>query len=178
MNPNVQEALETTTEILQNPVEILNVEPSNLDAALKSLIQMVIHFGIQLLIAVLILTVGIWLANRITRSFKKLMQIRDFDPSLQSFLGSFINIVLKIFVFIIVLTTVGVQMTSIVAVLGAASLAIGMALSGTMQNFAGGIIILALKPFKVGDVINTATGHTGVVKNIRIGSNCTKIKCR
>ena len=168
MNSDVQAALETTTEILQNPTEILNVEPSKIDAALQSLIQGAIHFGVQLLVAILIFSVGIWLSNKITRSIKKLMQIRDFDPSLQSFLGSFINIILKIFVFIIVLTTVGVQMTSIVAVLGAASLAIGMALSGTMQNFAGGIIILALKPFKVGDTIITASGHSGVVKKIKI----------
>ena len=69
---------------------------------------------------------------------------------------------------VICLTTVGVQMTSIVAVLGAASLAVGMALSGTLQNFAGGIVILFFKPFKVGDTIETATGKTGVVKKIMI----------
>ncbi len=97
-----------------------------------------------------------------------MMQLREFDPSLQSFLGSFVNILLKIFVFIIVLTTVGVQMTSIVAVLGAASLAVGLALQGTLQNFAGGIIILLLKPFRVDDIIETASGKVGVVKKIMI----------
>ncbi|MBR4806647.1 MAG: mechanosensitive ion channel family protein, partial [Alphaproteobacteria bacterium] len=75
-----------------------------------------------------------------------------------------------IFVVIISLATVGVQMTSIVAVLGAASLAVGMALSGTMQNFAGGIIIMFLKPFNVGDVIVTADGKMGTVKKIMIFS--------
>lgn len=168
MNQDVQAALETTTEILQNPTEILSVEPSKIDAALQSLIQSAIHFGMQLLVAILILTVGVWLANRITRSFKRMMKARDFDSSLQTFLGSFISALLKVFVFIIVLTTVGVQMTSIVAVLGAASLAIGMALQGTLQNFAGGIIILMFKPFRVDDIIETASGKVGVVKKIMI----------
>ncbi len=162
------EIIENTAEILQNPTEILTVEPSQIDAALQSLIQMSVHFCIQLLVAVLIFAGGFWLANRITRSFKKVMQLRDFDPSLQSFLGSFVNVLLKIFVFIIVLTTVGVQMTSIVAVLGAASLAVGMSLQGTLQNFAGGIIILLFKPFRVDDIIETASGKIGVVKKIMI----------
>ena len=166
MNPDVQEALETTTEILQNPTEILSIEPSRIDAALQSLIQTGINFGMKLLVAILILSGGIWLSNRITRSIKRVMQLRDFDPSLQSFLGSFINVLLKTFVFIIVLTTVGVQMTSIVAVLGAASLAIGLALQGTLQNFAGGVIILMFKPFRVDDIIETASGKIGVVKKI------------
>ena len=131
MDQDVQTVLETTQEILKNPTEILNIEKSGIDAALESLIQATVDFGLKILVAVLILSGGIWLANKITRSFKRMMEIRNFDPSLQSFLGSFINILLKIFVFIIVLTTVGVQMTSIVAVLGAASLAVGMALQGT-----------------------------------------------
>ena len=162
------EILETTQEILQNPAEILNIETSSIDAALESLIQSMVRFGTKLLVAVLILIFGIWLSNKITRSFKKMMKLREFDPSLQSFLGSFVNILLKSFVFIIVLTTVGVQMTSIVAVLGAASLAVGLALQGTLQNFAGGIIILLLKPFRVDDIIETASGKVGVVKKIMI----------
>ena len=164
----VQEVLENTAEILQNPTQILEVEPSQIDKALQTLIQAGLNFGMKLLVAILILVFGIWLSNRITRSFKRMMQRRDFDPSLQTFLGSFINILLKIFVFIIVLTTVGVQMTSLVAVLGAASLAVGMALQGTLQNFAGGIIILLFKPFRVDDIIETASGKIGVVKKIMI----------
>ena len=169
MNPNnadVHEVLENTAEILQNPTQILEVEPSKIDEALQTLIQAGVNFGMKLLVAILILVAGVWLSNKITRSIKKVMQLRDFDPSLQSFLGSFINVLLKTFVFIIVLTTVGVQMTSIVAVLGAASLAIGLALQGTLQNFAGGVIILMLKPFHVDDIIETASGKIGVVKKI------------
>ena len=166
MNPS--EIIENTTEILTNPKELLNVEVSSIDAALESLVQTVVNFGIKLLVAILIFGAGMWLANKITRSFKRMMVARKFEPSLQSFLGSFVNILLKIFVFIIVLTTVGVQMTSIVAVLGAASLAVGMALQGTLQNFAGGIVILMFKPFRVGDTIETASGKVGVVKKIMI----------
>ena len=171
MNPDnvdVHEVLENTAEILQNPTQILEVEPSQIDKALQTLIQAGLNFGMKLLVAILILVGGIWLSNKITRSIKKVMQVRDFDPSLQSFLGSFVNVLLKTFVFIIVLTTVGVQMTSIVAVLGAASLAIGLALQGTLQNFAGGVIILMFKPFRVDDIIETASGKIGVVKKIMI----------
>lgn len=144
------------------------IETASLETIISSLGQFVIRFGLKLIAAVAILIVGIWLANRITRSLRNVMIRRRLEQSLQSFLLSFINIVLKIFVMIIVLATVGVHMTSIIAVLGAASLAIGMALSGTMQNFAGGIVILMLKPFRVGDSIETASGDTGVVKRIMI----------
>ena len=105
-------------ELLNNPKELLNIEASGLDAAVENLIERAVHFGTQLLVAVLVFWAGMWIANKITRSLKSLMEARKFDPSLKSFLGSFVNILLKIFVFIIVLTTVGVQMTSIVAVLG------------------------------------------------------------
>lgn len=171
MNPNnvdVHEVFEHTAEILQNPTQILEVEPSKVDEAIQSLIQAGVNFGMKLIVAILILVGGVWLANKITKSIKKVMQLRDFDPSLQSFLGSFVNVLLKTFVFIIVLTTVGVQMTSIVAVLGAASLAIGLALQGTLQNFAGGVIILMFKPFRVDDIVETASGKVGVIKKIMI----------
>jgi len=127
-----------------------------------------VSFGIKLLTGILILMVGLWLARRITNSFQKIMVSRKVEPSLQSFLASLASIILKILVIIIVLTTVGVEMTSIIAVLGAASLAIGMALSGTLQNFAGGVVILLFKPFKVGDFIETEKGYSGTVLEILI----------
>ncbi len=140
----------------------------NLESVITSLGQTAVHFAIKLTLSIFILVAGLWLAGRISRSVKRGMERRHLDPSLQSFIGSFVSIVLRIIAIVISLTTVGVQMTSIVAVLGAGALAVGMALSGTMQNFAGGIIILFLKPFKVGDTILTATGKTGVVKKIMI----------
>ena len=146
----------------------LEIETSSIEAILSSLGEIVVSFGLKLVSAIAILVIGIWLSNRLMRTLRRAMDKRKFDASLSSFLFSFINILLKVFVVIICLTTVGVQMTSIVAVLGAASLAVGMALSGTLQNFAGGIVILLFKPFKVGDTIETATGKVGVVKKIMI----------
>lgn len=140
----------------------------NLESVITSLGQTAVHFAMKLTASIFILVAGLWLAGRISRSVKRGMERRHLDPSLQSFIGSFVSIVLRIIAIVISLTTVGVQMTSIVAVLGAGALAVGMALSGTMQNFAGGIIILFLKPFKVGDTILTATGKTGIVKKIMI----------
>lgn len=148
--------------------EILQIKTDSIESIASSLGQMAVSFGIKIIAAILILIFGIWLGNRITLGLKKFMEKKKVEGTLQSFLLSFINILLKVFVFIIVLTTVGVQMTSIIAVLGAASLAIGMALSGTLQNFAGGMVILMFKPFKVGDVIEISTGQSGVVKKIMI----------
>ena len=127
-----------------------------------------LQFGLKLLTGVVIFIIGLWLVKRITNSFHKIMVSRKVEPSLLSFLASLASIVLKILVVIIVLTTVGVEMTSIIAVLGAASLAIGMALSGTLQNFAGGVVILLFKPFKVNDFIETEKGYSGTVLEILI----------
>ncbi len=141
---------------------------SHFEHLTDNLLDIVIKYGIKILTAIVILIIGNWIANRITRSIRKIMEVRKIDPTLRSFIASFLNIVMKILIVVIVLTTVGVQMTSIVAILGAASLAIGMALSGTLQNFAGGIVILLFKPFKVGDVIQTATGRMGTIEKILI----------
>lgn len=100
-------------------------------------------------------------------SLSKMMDKRKTDSSLKPFLMSLIGILLKTMLAISVLGMLGVQMTSFIAILGAAGLAVGMALSGTLQNFAGGVIILLFKPFKVGDYID-AQGHAGIVKEIQI----------
>lgn len=139
-----------------------------LDSLVKTLGQITADFGTRIIAAIAIWFFGFWLVKKIVASLSFGMKKHNVDPSLASFSVSFLNIVLKVFVIIIILTTMGVQMTSIVAVLGAASLAIGMALSGTLQNVAGGMVILLFKPFRVGDVIITADGKTGTVKKIMI----------
>ena len=149
-------------------IDLTHLQNTNIETMITSLTKMSIDFGLKLLAAGIILSAGMWLANKFTRHIRRVMEYRKLEPSLQTFLGSFVSIVSKIFVIIIALTTVGVQMTSIVAVLGAASLAVGMALSGTLQNMAGGLVILLFKPFKVGDTITTAAGQSGVVKKIMI----------
>lgn len=151
-----------------NVAEKLDVEVSSLEAILSTLGEKAVSFGLKFLAALAILSIGLWLTKRLMGVIKRGMERRKLEASLMSFLLSFLNILFKVFVVVICLTTVGVQMTSIVAVLGAASLAVGMALSGTLQNFAGGIVILLFKPFKVGDTIETATGKTGVIKKIMI----------
>ena len=143
-----------------------------MDITLESLVvtlgQIAAGFGMKLLAAVFIWIVGFWVVNKVVASISYAMKSHNVDPSLATFAMSFLSITLKILVVVIILTTLGVQMTSIVAVLGAASLAVGMALSGTLQNVAGGMIILLFKPFRVGDAIITADGNVGIVKKIMI----------
>ena len=98
---------------------------------------------------------------------RKMFELRSFDKSLQSFLISFSAITLKILLVVSVVSMLGVQMTSFIALLGAAGLAFGLALSGTLQNFAGGVMLLIFKPFKVGDYID-AQGYSGTVMEIQI----------
>ena len=140
----------------------------NFHDLLRQFIEGALRFSLKIMIALVILSIGLWLSARLTKIVKRGMERRKLEPSLQSFLASFVSIISKVFVFVIVLTTVGVQMTAITAALGAAALAVGMALSGTMQNVAGGLVILFFKPFKVGDTIISPSGQTGVVKKIMI----------
>lgn len=149
----------------ENVTPMINL---NLHDVLQQLIQGAVRFGFRLATALAMLSVGLWLSARLTRIVKRGMERRKLEQSLQSFLVSFVSVISKVFVFVIVLTTVGVQMTAITAALGAAALAVGMALSGMMQNVAGGLVILFFKPFKVGDSIATASGQEGVVKKIMI----------
>ena len=125
------------------------------------------EFGLQLLGAIIALIIGLWIIKKLTSSVNSIMLKRKFDESLRPFLVSLINTILKILLVISVMSMLGIEMTSFIAILGAAGLAVGMALSGTLQNFAGGVMILIFKPFKVGDFIE-AQGHMGVVKEIQI----------
>ncbi|PWE00153.1 mechanosensitive ion channel family protein [Marinilabilia rubra] len=131
------------------------------------ILDLVIKYGGQLLLAIITLIIGLWIIGKIIKGLKKLFEARDFDASLQSFLTSLTSILLKIMLVISVVTMLGVEMTSFIAILAAAGLAVGMALSGTLQNFAGGVMILIFRPFKVGDYI-TSEGHSGTVKEIQI----------
>lgn len=131
------------------------------------LVELAMTYGGKLLLALLTLIVGLWLIGRLNKGLNKLFKARDFDQTLQSFLRSLLGLTLKALLLISVISMVGVQMTSFIAILGAAGLAVGMALSGTMQNFAGGVMLLIFKPIKVGDYIE-AQGHAGTVKEIQI----------
>ena len=124
-------------------------------------------WGLKLLGAIVVLLVGLWIIKLVMNRVSKTMEKKNTDPSLRSFLKSMMSITLKILLFISVLMMLGIQMTSFIAILGAAGLAVGLALSGTLQNFAGGVMILLFKPFKVGDLID-AQGYLGIVEEIQI----------
>jgi len=124
-------------------------------------------FGPKILGAIVVLLVGLQLISWFSKWFRKFLERRTIDPSLQPFLRSMLSTLLKVLLVISVMGMIGIQMTSFIAILGAAGLAIGLALSGTLQNFAGGVIILIFKPYKVGDFI-TAQGFSGTVSEIQI----------
>ena len=124
-------------------------------------------YAMNVITAILILIIGLWLTKKIVKITKKLMDKRGLDITLQKFIGDLVGWVLKILIFITAISQVGIETTSFIAILGAAGLAIGLALQGTLANFAGGTLIMIFKPFKVGDLIE-AQGQLGVVKEIQI----------
>lgn len=130
-------------------------------------IDLIWKWGPSLVLALVTLIIGLWIIGIITKGIGRAMDKRKVDPSLAPFLKSLIGTILKVVLFISVIGMVGVEATSFVAILGAAGLAVGLALQGTLQNFAGGVMILLFKPFKVGDVIDAA-GYVGSVNAIQI----------
>lgn len=139
----------------------------------EQIYDIVMSYGPKLIGAIITLLVGMWIISIITRMLRKRFEKQNVDPSLRGFLNSMISILLKAMLWIAVIGMMGVEMTSFIAILGAAGLAVGMALSGTLQNFAGGVMILIFKPFKIGDVIS-AQGHTGSVSEIQIFNTILK----
>lgn len=134
-----------------------------LNTALKG----VISYTPKVLAALLVLVVGNWLIKKIIKFTRKISEKKKFDESLQNFLLNLAEWGLKIFLFITVLSQLGVATTSFVAILGAAGLAVGLALQGSLSNFAGGALIMLFKPYKMGDLVQTQ-GELGVVKDIQI----------
>jgi small conductance mechanosensitive channel len=133
-------------------------------AALTSL---AVTYGLRVVSALVALVIGLYLVNLVVKLIGKVLERSDTAPSLVGFVRSLVSILLKVMVYITAIGMLGVEMTSFIAILGAAGLAVGMALSGTLQNFAGGVMILFFKPFKVGHFIE-AQGYSGTVKEIQI----------
>jgi len=129
--------------------------------------ELILTYGPKILLAILVLIFGLWIINRFTRVIRKMMETRNINVSLIGFVSSLTNIGLKALLLISVGGMIGIQTTSFIAIIGAAGLAIGFALQGTLANFAGGVMILIFKPYNVGDLIQ-AQGHLGVVKEIHI----------
>ncbi len=129
--------------------------------------ELVRDYAPKIILAIILLVIGLWLIRIFTNYSIRIMNKKGVDNSLQSFLSSLLSITLKVLLVITLLTQVGIGTTSFLAVLGAAGLAIGLALQGSLSNFAGGALILFFKPFKVGDLIK-AQGELGQVKEIHI----------
>lgn len=129
--------------------------------------NMLLDVGIRIGTTLAILIIGFWLAKLMSKAVVRILKKRKTDDSLIGFMKSLTSIGLKTLVIVTAISQLGVQMTSFVAILGAAGLAIGMAFSGTLSNFAGGVMILLFKPFKVGDYVNMQ-GEEGIVKEILI----------
>ena len=140
---------------------------SKLQIFLQQLIDWGVSAGGRIIGAVIIFVVGRFLISFLRKMLARLLAKRHVDASIQSFVKSLVNILLTILLIIAVIGKLGVETTSFAALLASAGVAIGMALSGNLQNFAGGLIILLFKPFKVGDYIE-AQGTGGTVKEIQI----------
>ena len=136
--------------------------------ALEKLIDSGIQLGERVLGALIIFIIGKFLVNWLNRLFARILEKRKVDPSIQSFLKSMVNILLLIMLILAVIGKLGIELTGFAALLASAGVAIGMALSGNLQNFAGGLIILLFRPYKVGDFIEASTGASGTVKEIQI----------
>lgn len=139
----------------------------DLENILDRLIDFASVYGIKIIGAIVIWIIGSWIIKKIMTGVKKVMSKRDYDESLQKFLLNLINWMLKILLVIAILGKLGVETTSFAAILAAAGLAIGMALQGSLGNFAGGVLLMIFKPIKIGDLIE-AQGELGVVKEIEI----------
>ncbi|MEJ8801699.1 mechanosensitive ion channel family protein [Pontibacter sp. H249] len=140
----------------------------------RSLISdFVVLYGMKLIVAIFIFAIGSWIVKSLNRFISNLMVRRNVDPSLRPFLSSIMGVALWVLLIVVVISQIGLEMTSFIAVLGSAGLAIGLALQGSLSNFAGGVLILTIKPFRVGDFIE-AQGQSGTVHLINIFNTVLK----
>ncbi|WP_294142757.1 mechanosensitive ion channel domain-containing protein [uncultured Sanguibacteroides sp.] len=137
------------------------------DVFLTKVIDLGVSLGSKLLIALVVFLVGRWIVKKLNRLLSTILEKRKVEASLSSFVRSLVSITLNLLLIIIVIGVLGIETSSFIALFASAGVAIGMALSGTLQNFAGGVMILLFKPFKVGDFIE-AQGQSGTVKEIQI----------
>ena len=158
---SIEGAAEPTAEIVKN------VQNVNLEQVIQQIITFCVDAGKSILLAAVIFIAGRFLISVINRLVAQMMERRKIDATIQSFLRSFINILLTILLLISVVSALGVNTTSFAALLASAGVAVGMALSGNLQNLAGGLIILLFKPYKVVDYVD-AQGVSGTVKEIQI----------
>lgn len=140
----------------------------NLDKFKNSIIEYAPMYISAFISALLILVLGLWMIKLVNRLVARVFERKKFDISIRTFLGNLINWILKIILFIVVVSQLGVQTSTFIAIIGAAGLAIGLSLQGSLSNFAGGVLILTFKPFTIGDYISSSSGVSGTVTLIDI----------
>ena len=150
-------------------MEELFAKTSNvsLDVFVTKMIDLGISVGSKILLAIVVFIVGRWIVRRLNKLLAKILEKRHVEASLSTFVKSLVNITLTLLLIIVVIGVLGIETSSFIALFASAGVAIGMALSGTLQTFAGGVMILLFKPFKVGDTIE-AQGQSGTVREIQI----------
>jgi small conductance mechanosensitive channel len=153
------------------PVDELSTE--QISQHVDTAIELGMNYGPRLLLAIIVLVAGLWIINRFVRVFRATLEARSLEATLSSFLTNLTSVVLKILLLISVASMVGIETTSFVAVLAAASLAIGLSLQGSLANLAGGVLILLFRPYRVGEFIE-AQGVGGTVQEIQIFTTVLK----
>ncbi|MBQ8853164.1 MAG: mechanosensitive ion channel [Alistipes sp.] len=148
---------------------VTKIFTTDYNALLNNLIEQALWIGLKIILALAIYYVGKWITRWIIRILDRSFERRNVDLSLRNFLRSMIKVVMTILVILAAIQTLGVNTSSFLAIFASAGLAVGMALSGTLQNFAGGVILLLLRPYRIGDFI-TAQGQSGTVKAIGLFS--------
>ncbi len=138
-----------------------------MEAFLNSLPELLMPYSVKIVVALLIFVAGRWIAKAIRRGIKKMMTKRNVDATLIPFISNLVYILLLVFVIVAAIAQLGIQTTSFVAILGAAGLAVGLALQGSLSNFAAGVLMILFRPFKVGDYIEGG-GAAGSVEAIKI----------
>lgn len=148
---------------------VTKIFSTDYNALLNNLIEQALWIGLKIILALGIYYTGKWITRWIIRILDRSFERRNVDLSLRNFLRSMIKVVMTILVILAAIQTLGVNTSSFLAIFASAGLAVGMALSGTLQNFAGGVILLLLRPYRIGDFI-TAQGQSGTVKSIGLFS--------
>ena len=174
---SVVEAVENTevVEVVEAVEEGVTAQPSiteSIDAVLNYdwshikdvLVDGALELGWKIIVALAIFYVGRWVIRRILKLMDKIYERKDVDYAIRGFLSGIIKVLLYVAVILMIVQTIGIDTTSLVAMLASAGLAIGMALSGTLQNFAGGVMLLVLKPYRIGDYIEAMSEEGSVVK--------------
>ena len=147
---------------------LVEITTQQINDVISKLIDGSIDLGGRILAALIIFFIGKYLINWANKLFARMLQNREVDASIQSFLRSIVNITLLVMLFLAVIGKLGIELTSFAALLASVGVAVGMALSGNLSNFAGGVIILVFRPYKVGDYIEASTGASGTVTDIQI----------